>query len=79
MTDVVHIEAVDARARGLRTRRAGDRFGPLDVVRRLDALLLFAVFGALAYGLVSVVSFPAISPAMNVPCPFVSRFRRFGA
>ena len=62
MTDVVHIEAVDARARGLRTRRTGDRFGPLEVVRRVDALLLFAVFGALAYGLWAIDGITKYAP-----------------
>ena len=50
MTDV-RIEAVDTRARGLRPRRDADRAGVLEVVRRLDLLLLGAVLGVLAYGL----------------------------
>ena len=50
MTDV-RIEAVDTRARGLRPRRDADRAGLLEVVRRLDLLLLGAVLGVLAYGL----------------------------
>ena len=62
MTDVVHIEAVDARARGLRTRRASDRFGPLEIVRRMDALLLLAVLGALAYGLWAIDGITKYAP-----------------
>jgi rod shape determining protein RodA len=50
VTDV-RIEAVDTRARGLRPRRDADRAGVLEVVRRLDLLLLGAVLGVLAYGL----------------------------
>jgi rod shape determining protein RodA len=50
VTDV-RIEAVDTRARGLRPRRDADRASVLEVVRRLDLLLLGAVLGVLAYGL----------------------------
>ena len=50
MADVL-IDAVDTRARGLRPRRDADRAGLLEVVRRLDLLLLGAVLGVLAYGL----------------------------
>jgi rod shape determining protein RodA len=59
---MVHIESVDARARGLRTRRASDRFGPLEVVRRLDAMLLLAVLGALAYGLWAIDGITKLDP-----------------
>jgi rod shape determining protein RodA len=60
VTDVVHIEAVDAR-RGLHTRRAG--FGPLELVRRLDSLLLLAVCGAVAYGLWAIDGITKLDPA----------------
>jgi rod shape determining protein RodA len=62
VTDVVHIEAVDARARGLRTQRAGDRFRPFELVRRLDGLLLGAVLGSLAYGLWAINGITRFDP-----------------
>jgi rod shape determining protein RodA len=45
------IEAVDTRARGLRTRREADAVGLGGVLRRLDWLLLLALAGVVAYGL----------------------------
>ena len=45
------IEAVDARARGLRPRRAAEAVGAATFVRRLDWLLLGAVAGIVGYGL----------------------------
>jgi rod shape determining protein RodA len=50
VTDV-RIEAVDTRARGLRPRRSAEHASPLDTIRRLDLLLLAAVFASLGYGL----------------------------
>jgi rod shape determining protein RodA len=47
----VSIEAVDTRARGLRTRREADAVGLGGVLRRLDWLLLLALAGVVAYGL----------------------------
>ena len=44
------IEAVDPRARGLRTRRADEVVGALGVVARLDWLLLAATVAAVGYG-----------------------------
>jgi rod shape determining protein RodA len=61
MTDV-RIEAVDTRARGLRSRRAGDRVGAFQVVRRVDLLLLGAVLGALAYGLWAIDGITQLDP-----------------
>jgi rod shape determining protein RodA len=61
VTDV-RIEAVDTRARGLRPRRDADRAGALDVVRRLDLLLLGAVLGALAYGLWAIGGITELDP-----------------
>jgi rod shape determining protein RodA len=61
VTDV-RIEAVDARARGLRPRRDADRAGALEVVRRLDLLLLGAVLGALAYGLWAIGGITELDP-----------------
>ena len=45
------IEAVDSRARGLRPRHAADTLGVTGIVRRLDPLLLGALFAVVAYGL----------------------------
>jgi rod shape determining protein RodA len=45
------IEAVDARARGLRDRRRDEVVGLFSVVRRLDWLLLVAMLAVLVYGL----------------------------
>jgi hypothetical protein len=39
---------------------------------------MYADAGALEYGATTPGSCPAMSPAMNVPCPFVSRLVRFG-
>jgi rod shape determining protein RodA len=61
VTDV-RIEAVDTRARGLRPRRDADRAGALEVVRRLDLLLLGAVLGALAYGLWAIDGITQLDP-----------------
>ena len=61
MTDV-RIEAVDTRARGLRPRREADRAGALDVIRRLDLLLLGAVLAALGYGLWSIDGITELDP-----------------
>ena len=61
MTDV-RIEAVDTRARGLRPRREADRAGALEVVRRLDLLLLGAVLGALGYGLWAIDGITQLDP-----------------
>ena len=61
MTEV-RIEAVDARARGLRTRSAGERAGPLELVRRLDLLLLGAVLAALGYGLWAIDGITRLDP-----------------
>jgi rod shape determining protein RodA len=61
MTDV-RIEAVDTRARGLRPSRAADRAGVLEIVRRLDLLLLGAVLGALAYGLWAIDGITQLDP-----------------
>jgi rod shape determining protein RodA len=61
VTDV-RIEAVDTRARGLRPRREADRAGVLEVVRRLDLLLLGAVLGALAYGLWAIDGITQLDP-----------------
>ena len=48
-------------------------------IRASGAIPRYADAGADAYGAVRVLSLPAITPAMNVPCPLVSRLRRFGA
>jgi rod shape determining protein RodA len=61
MTDV-RIEAVDSRARGLRPRRAAERTGALEIVRRVDLLLLGAVLGALAYGLWAIDGITRLDP-----------------
>jgi rod shape determining protein RodA len=61
VTDV-RIEAVDTRARGLRPRRDAERAGVLEVVRRLDLLLLGAVLGALAYGLWAIDGITQLDP-----------------
>jgi rod shape determining protein RodA len=45
------IEAVDTRARGLRTRREAEAVGLGGVLRRLDWLLLLALAGVVGYGL----------------------------
>jgi rod shape determining protein RodA len=45
------IEAVDSRARGLRPRREAEAFGVTGILRRLDPLLLGALFAVAAYGL----------------------------
>ena len=45
------IEAVDARARGLRPRRVTESIGVLGMLRRLDWLLLAAAVALVAYGL----------------------------
>jgi len=45
------IEAVDARARGLRPRRSSDAPGIAAFVRQLDWLLLGGVAALVAYGL----------------------------
>ncbi len=47
-------------------------------IRASGAIPRYAEAGAFAYGAVSVESLPAIRPAMNVPCPFVSRLRSVG-
>ena len=47
------IEAVDRRARGLRPERAAS-YGLIGVLRRLDWVLLGAVAGLVAYGLVAI-------------------------
>ncbi|HZO98292.1 MAG TPA: rod shape-determining protein RodA [Gaiellaceae bacterium] len=62
MTELVHVEAVDGRARGLRGGRAGDRAGPLELVRRVDLLLLGAVLGAVAYGLYAIDGITKLDP-----------------
>jgi rod shape determining protein RodA len=61
VTDV-RIEAVDTRARGLRPRRASDRAGAVEVVRRVDVLLLGAVFAALGYGLWAINGITKLDP-----------------
>jgi len=61
VTDI-RIEAVDTRARGLRPRRASDRAGAFDVVRRIDPLLLGAVLAALAYGLWAIDGITKLDP-----------------
>ena len=61
MTDV-RIEAVDTRARGLRPRRARDRAGVFEVVRRLDLLLLAAVLASVAYGLWAIDGITKLDP-----------------
>jgi rod shape determining protein RodA len=61
VTDV-RIEAVDTRARGLRPRRAGDHASAFEVVRRVDLLLLLAVFGVLAYGLWAIDGITKLDP-----------------
>jgi rod shape determining protein RodA len=61
VTDV-RIEAVDARARGLRPRRARDHAGVLEVVRRLDLLLLAAVLASVAYGLWAIDGITKLDP-----------------
>jgi rod shape determining protein RodA len=58
----VRIEAVDARARGLRPRRAGDHAGVFEVVRRLDLLLLAAVLASVAYGLWAIDGITKLDP-----------------
>jgi len=45
-------------------------------IRASGAIPRYALGGDWSYGAVRVGSFPAISPAMNVPCPYVSRFVR---
>jgi rod shape determining protein RodA len=44
------IEAVDPRARGLRSRTRDQAYGPLGIVARLDWLLLAATLAAVAFG-----------------------------
>jgi len=61
VTDV-RIEAVDTRARGLRPRRARDRAGVFEVVRRLDLLLLAAVLASVAYGLWAIDGITKLDP-----------------
>jgi rod shape determining protein RodA len=61
VTDV-RIEAVDTHARGLRPRRDAERAGMLEVVRRLDLLLLGAVLGALGYGLWAIDGITQLDP-----------------
>jgi rod shape determining protein RodA len=61
VTDV-RIEAVDTRARGLRPRRDAERAGVLELVRRLDLLLLGAVLGALGYGLWAIDGITQLDP-----------------
>jgi rod shape determining protein RodA len=48
------IEAVDTRARGLRSRSRHETLGLLGVVARLDWLLLIAVVGTVIYGVWSI-------------------------
>ena len=62
MTEIARIEAVEARGRGRRAERVGVTAGPLDVVRRLDFLLLGAVLGALAYGLWAIDGITTLDP-----------------
>jgi rod shape determining protein RodA len=56
------IEAVDARARGLRTRRSQEAAGPLELVRRLDWLLLGAALATVAYGLWAIDGITRLEP-----------------
>ncbi|HEY3922537.1 MAG TPA: FtsW/RodA/SpoVE family cell cycle protein [Gaiellaceae bacterium] len=53
MTEIVRIEVAESR-RGLRGRRAEDRLGVFELVRRLDLLLLVSVLAAVGYGLVVI-------------------------
>jgi len=62
VTEVVRIEAVDSRARGLRGRRAEERFGGLALVRRLDLLLLGSVLASVVYGLVVIGGITKLAP-----------------
>ena len=48
-----------------------------ETIRASGAMPRYADAGALEYGAVSDGSCPAMSPAMNVPWPFVSRFVSF--
>jgi cell division protein FtsW (lipid II flippase) len=48
------IEAVDARARGLRPRHATEAIGLGGVLRRLDWLLLAALVAIVGYGLLAI-------------------------
>ena len=57
------IEAVDTRARGLRTRREADTVGLAGVLRRLDWLLLLALAGVVAYGLWAIDGITRHDPA----------------
>ena len=45
------IEAVDTRARGLRPRRVAESVGVVDMLRRLDWVLMLALSALVAYGL----------------------------
>jgi rod shape determining protein RodA len=56
------MEAVDTRARGLRSRRAGDRASAFEVVRRVDLLLLGAVLAAVGYGLWAIDGITKLDP-----------------
>src|SRR4051794_11007726 len=48
------IEAVDPRARGLRTRSREEAVGAVAFVRRLDWVLLSATLAAVAYGVFAI-------------------------
>jgi rod shape determining protein RodA len=62
VTEIVHIEAVDTRARGLGAGRAEEGAGKLDVLRRLDLLLLGAVLGTVAFGLWAIDGITRLDP-----------------
>src|SRR5579864_1465008 len=56
------IEAVDPRARGLRSRRAEDAVGALGMVARLDWLLLAGTGAAVAYGVWAIAGITRHDP-----------------
>ena len=61
MTEIVRIEAVEARPRGAHGRPE-ERAAPLELLRRLDLLLLFAVLCSLAYGLWAIDGITKLDP-----------------
>jgi rod shape determining protein RodA len=56
------IEAVDTRARGLRSRRREEMLDAIAVARRLDWLLLLATVGLIAYGLWAIDGITQLDP-----------------
>jgi rod shape determining protein RodA len=60
------IEAVDTRARGLRSRRREEMLGALAIVRRLDWLLLLATLAIVGYGLWAIDGITRHDPGGSV-------------